>query len=46
MIRDLVAMAMIGVHHINDVLVEMAVFFDLGMVSSDDFCQFRVVVGN
>jgi hypothetical protein len=46
MIRDLVAMAMIGVHHINDVLVGMAAFFDLGMVLSDDFCQSREVVGD
>lgn len=46
MIRDLVAMSTIGVHHINDVLVGMAVFFDLGMALSDEFCQFHGVVGD
>ena len=32
------AMAMIGVHHINDVFMSVAVFFNLGMMFGDDLC--------
>ena len=46
MIRDLMAMTMIGMHHINDVLVGMAMFFDLGMVLSDDLRQFSEVMSD
>lgn len=45
-IGDLVAMAVIGVHDIDDVLMGVAMFFDLGMMFGDDLCQFCEVMGN
>jgi hypothetical protein len=46
MIRDLMAVAMIGMHQVNDVFVGMAMFFDLDMMFRDDLCQFGEVMGD
>jgi len=46
MIRDLMAVAVIGMHQINDVFMGMAMFFNLGMMLGDDLCQFSEVMGH
>lgn len=46
MIRNLMAVAMIGMHQVNDVFMCVAVFFDLGMMFRDDLCQFGEVMGD
>lgn len=45
-ISNLMAMAMIGVHHINDVFMGVAVFFNLGVMFRDDLCEFREIMGD
>ena len=46
MIRNLMAVAMIGMHHINDVFMGVAVFFNLGVMFRDDLCQFGEIMGD
>jgi hypothetical protein len=46
MIRDLMAVAMVGMHQINDVFMGVAMLFDLGMMLGDDLCQFSEVMGD
>lgn len=46
MIRDLMAVAIVGVHQINDVLMGVAVLFDLRVVFRNDLCQFRKIMGD
>ena len=44
MIRDLMAVAMICMHQINDVFMGVAMLFDLGVMLGDDLCQFVEVM--
>ena len=46
MIRDLMAVTMVGMHQINDVFMGVAMLFDLGMMLNDDLCQFSEVMGD
>jgi hypothetical protein len=46
MVRDLVAVVMIGMHQVNDVFMCMSMCFDLGMMFRDDLCQFGEVMGD
>ena len=46
MVRDLMAVAMIGMHQVNDVLMGVAMFFNLGMMFGDNLCQFVEVMGD
>lgn len=40
----IMGVSMIGMHHINDVLVGMAVIRDLGVMLGHDLCQFGDIV--
>lgn len=44
MVGDLMAVLMIGVHQINDVVMRVAMFFNLGMMRGDDLCDLRDVM--
>jgi hypothetical protein len=46
MIRDFMAMAMVGMHHIDNVLMGMPVLFDLGMMLGNDPRQFCEVMSD
>lgn len=46
MICDLMAVAMVGMHQINDVFMGVAMLFDLGMMLGDDLCQFSEVMSD
>jgi len=46
MIRDFMAVAVIGMHQINDVFMGVAVLVDLGMMLGDDLCQFSEVMSD
>lgn len=46
MIRDLMAVSMIGMYQINDVFMGVAMLFDLGMMFSDDLCQFGEIMSD
>jgi hypothetical protein len=46
MVRDLMAVAMMSMHQINDVFMGVAMLFDLGMMLGDDLCQFGEVMGD
>ena len=46
MIRDLMDVVMIGMHQVNDVFMGVAMFFDLGVMLSNDLRQFGEVMGD
>jgi wobble nucleotide-excising tRNase len=46
MIRDLMAVAIVGVHQINDVLMGVTMFFDLCVVFRDDLRKFCKIMGD
>ncbi|MEP2530789.1 hypothetical protein [Shimia sp.] len=46
MVRDLMAVAMVGMHQINDVFMGVDMLLDLGVMFRDNLRQFGEVMGD